>query len=104
MKETITWIVEWGGFALQVIGGISFLAVSVYMSRKNNKTIEEKILPALQTIQVDVAAIKITTGDVKADHDKLIIVQEKTKGIQAGLTTVRDQYHAHVEKFHHSKS
>lgn len=94
---------EWIGVAFQVVGGISFLAVTVHMARKNNKTIEDKILPALEQIKVDIAAIKITTGDVKSDHDKLILVQEKTRGIQSGLTTVRDQYHDHI-KLYHSKS
>lgn len=94
---------EWIGIAFQAVGGISFLAVTVYLARKNNKTIEDKILPSLEAIKIDVAAIKITTGDVKADHDKLILVEEKTKGIQQGLNAVRREHGDHI-KLYHSKS
>lgn len=96
-------LIEWGGLAFQVVSAISFLAVTIYVARKNNKTIEDKILPTLEKIKIDVEAIKITTGDVKSDHDKLILVEEKAKGIQAGLTTVRNEQREHI-RIYHSKS
>lgn len=86
---------------------ISALAVTVYISKSNATTIKTKILPELEDIKVNLTAIKLHLAGVMElkkrsdeDHDKLVVLTEKAKGIQTGLTTVRTDFQEHVKQKH----
>lgn len=82
--------------AWKIGGVISLLAVTVYIARRNDKLINDKILPDMESIKVNLSAINLHLQSVielkrraDEDHDKLVVTMEKHAGLQMGVNGIR---------------
>lgn len=101
---------EWLEVAFKIGGVIALLAVTVYVSRSNAKTLENKVLPELESIKLNLTAINLHMNGVvdlkkrfDEDHDNLVVLKANHEGLQKGVNTIRKDLKDHVTLYH-SKS
>lgn len=97
----------WIALAFKIGSVVAVLAVTVYTSKSNSKTLNTKVLPELESMRLNLAAINLHMNGVTdlkkrfdEDHDKLVVVAERHDGLQKGVNIIRKEFKDHVTLYH----